>query len=273
MASTDFSLIVRLPEEGLTRFDLSGERTTLGRGPDNDIQILVSEVSVSHAEFTTAGEAARIVDKGSTNGTLLNGTKVGPEGVEITPMSKLVLGATIDGYLVPSAVLASTPMEELAATIDANATKPETAPVAVAAASGAKPAVAIAAPASAAPGAQTVRLDQVKPTAKPGPVAPKAPGAPPAPLKPPGAPGAPKIAAPIPGGPPAPAAPKLPAPAAPGQSAPPPPPAPGGAPAPGVRPAAPVPLKRPAPGGGAPPPAPNAPTIALPKTPPKPGGQ
>ncbi len=253
MASKDFSLIVRHPEEGLTRHDISGETATLGRSPDNDIQVLVSEVSVSHAEFSKAGDKLRIADKGSTNGTVLNGVKVGPEGADVTPMSKLLLGATIDGYLVPSAVLAATPMEELAATIDADAAKPKTAPVAVAASAGAKPPVAIAAPAPAATGAQTVRLNQVKPSLA-GPAAPAAPGAPV-----PAAPGPPAL-----GGPPAPPATKLPTPAAPGQAAPG-PPAPGAAP--GVKPAAPVPLKRPAPGGA----APKAPTIALPKTPPKPG--
>ena len=264
MASTDFSMIVRHPEEGLTRHDLTGDSITVGRGPDNDIQILVSEISVQHAEFSMAGDTPRLSDKGSTNGTTLNGQKVEAAGVDVTPMSKAILGATIDAYFVPSAVLDSTPMEELAATIDQNASeaKPKTAPVAVAAPAGPKPPVAVAAPAPATSGAQTVRLDQVKPPTKPG--------APATPLKPPGAPqpGAPQPAAPAPGPPKpgvpqpgaAPAAPQLPTPAA---------PSPGGAP-----PAAPVPLKRPAPGGGPPPPAaPKAPNIALPKTPPKPGGE
>lgn len=255
MSSQEFSLIVQVPDQEPTRHDLTGDSITIGRGPDNGIQVLVSEVSVKHGEFKAEGGGYRLVDVGSTNGTAVNGSQINSDGVELTPMDKVVLGKTINAYYVPKAVLESTPIAELIQSIDsaspAAAEKPATEPVAVKAATpgaaqpgpaqpkpaapGAptpvKPAVALPAQA-AAEGATTVRLDQVKPGG--GPVAPKLPTAP----KPGGAPAAPA------------------APAAPGGG----PPAPGGGPA-APKPVAPIPLKRPG-AGGAP-----SPSIPLPKKP------
>ncbi len=252
--ASKFTFIVSLPDQDPTRHDLEGEKITFGRGPDNDIQILVSEVSVKHGEFAAEGEGFKIVDNGSTNGTKVNGVKIDSSGKALEPMDKVLLGETIDCYFVATAVLDASEMSELIKDIESKAGKTGTAPVAVAAPAGggaapapvkpapvspggakpapvapgaAKPApVQPAQPAAANPGAATVKLDQVRPPAGGGPAQPPK-VAPPGGVKPPTAAPAPPAGAN--------------------------PPAPGGAPAP--QPVSPTPLKRPdAPGGAASPP-------------------
>lgn len=258
-----------MPEEDPVRHDLEGEKITFGRGPDNDIQVLVSEVSVKHGEFVAAGDGYKLVDNGSTNGTKVNGTKIDSSGKELEAMDKILLGETIDCYFVATSVLEASDMADLIKDIEAKAPKTGTAPVAVAAPAGgggapapakpapggvkpapvapggakpptpapggAKPAPAAPAqpaqPAAANPGAATVKLDQVRPPASGGgPAQPPQPGG----VKPP-------TAAPAP-----PAGAK--------------PPAPGGA---APQPVSPTPLKRPdAPGESGEPAAP--PKIPLP---------
>jgi hypothetical protein len=246
MSQNAFSLIVCLPGEAPARHDLTDTAASLGRSPENSIQMLVAEVSVKHGSIVPTENSFRLIDGGSTNGTKVNGAAIGEEGVELKPMDKILFGTVIPAYFVPTAILNSTPIEELIASLGsaaaAPAARPKTAPVAIA------QAVPLTAGSPAA-GAATVKLDQVR-TPGPGPVAPaklpapgappRAPGAPPA-AAPPRAPGAPPAAAP---GPPQPG--KLPIA----------PPAGGAAPAP-------VPLKRPTPGA--------PPSIPLPKLPPKPG--
>jgi hypothetical protein len=199
MSKKDFSLIVSIPGEDPARHDLSGDSITVGRGPDNGIQVLVSEVSVQHGALNATEESYRIVDNGSTNGTKVNGTPVG-DGVELSPMDRILLGDTVPAYFVPSAILEATPVAEVVASIEERA-KESPAPVATQPAAPAapvvKPAVALPGQAPAA-GAQTVKLDQVKPGAPaPGPARP-APAAPKLPTPGGGAPAAPRPVAPIP---------------------------------------------------------------------------
>ena len=259
MSSQAFSLIICLPDEAPARHDLTDAAVTIGRSPENGIQILVAEVSVRHGSIGRAGDSFVLADSGSTNGTTVNGSPVGPEGVALTPMDKIVFGTLALGYFVPSAVLDSTPMEELIASIEASpktaaaVAQPKTAPVAVRA--------AVPLPGAPAAGAATVKLDQVRGPVAPGGVRPAAvPLAPrqPIPGAPAGGPPKPPVAPGVPGAPPAPRAPGV-VPAAPRpagvQPAKLPTAPPAGAPAP-------IPLKRAAPGAA---------TIPLPKLPPKPG--
>ncbi len=226
MPNQEFSLIVSMPDQDPSQHKLEGDSVSVGRGPESGIQILVAEVSVQHGAFEATEEGWKLVDGGSTNGTKVNGAPVG-DGVELSPMDRILFGDTIPAYFVPTAVLEATPVEELIGCIDAEK-KDAPAPVAEAA-----PAAPVK-PAGTAPstGNSTVKLGQVKPgapvpgvaqptPAKRAPVAPVAPGG--------GAPAAPKLP-PKPGG--APAAPKL-------------PPKPGGAPA---SPNIPIPETPPKPG-------------------------
>ncbi|HQW30119.1 MAG TPA: FHA domain-containing protein [Verrucomicrobiales bacterium] len=266
MSQPAFSLIVCIPGEKPVLHELGEGVVTFGRSPENGIQILVAEVSVRHGTFTGAGGVYRLADTGSTNGTKLNGVPVGAEGVELSPMDRIFLGTMVPAYFVPSAILDSTPIEELIASIEAApktaapvAVQPKTAPVAVSAA---------AAPLPKAPptGGATVRLDQVRnPGTGASPVRPAVSPLPPrqpvtgGPPRPPGVP--PAGRPPVTGQPPkAPGAPPAGRPPVTGQ----PPKAPGAPPAGGPGAPQPLPLKRPLPGAA---------TIPLPKLPPKPGGQ
>ena len=118
--SSKFSLIVSLPDQDPKTFALDGESKSVGRGPDNDIQILISEVSVKHGSIEIDGDTCTIKDNGSTNGTKVNGEKVGPDGKALSPMDKVLMGETISCYFVPTAVLDSTPAEELIQSIEAS---------------------------------------------------------------------------------------------------------------------------------------------------------
>lgn len=239
MSSKLFSLIVSIPEQDPAIHELSGDSVSLGRGPDNDIQVLVSEVSVRHAEFKIDGDSVKIADVGSTNGTKVKGEVINEAGVELSEKSKVLLGETIPAYFVSAADLEGSSPDDLIKFIEEaeESPGPKTEPVApVAAAVPAATPVApvkpeavapgaVAAPAApAASGATTVKLSVVKPDNGPAPAAPAVP--------------TPAVG---------PVAPKPIAPAAPGEA----------------KPVAPVPLKRPGAEGG-------PKSVPLPKTPPKP---
>ncbi|MDR1871666.1 MAG: FHA domain-containing protein [Deltaproteobacteria bacterium] len=58
------------------RFPLKMGTVTLGAVPGNDIVIDIATVSGRHAEFVVTASACRIKDLNSTNGTLVNGTRI-----------------------------------------------------------------------------------------------------------------------------------------------------------------------------------------------------
>jgi anti-sigma regulatory factor (Ser/Thr protein kinase) len=49
---------------------------TVGRDPKNQIQLLAQPVSRNHAQFIVDGEAVRLLDLGSSNGTKVNGERI-----------------------------------------------------------------------------------------------------------------------------------------------------------------------------------------------------
>ena len=57
-------------------FPLDRERTTLGREPDNDIVIDAQWVSRRHCEIRKVGDRFEVADRGSHNGTLVNGVPI-----------------------------------------------------------------------------------------------------------------------------------------------------------------------------------------------------
>ena len=248
MSSKLFSLIVSIPEQDPAIHELSGDSVSLGRGPDNDIQVLVSEVSVKHAEFKIDGDSVKVADVGSTNGTKVKGEIINEAGVELSEKSKVLLGETIPAYFVSAADLEGSSPNDLINIIEEaeESPGPKTEPVAPVAAAvpaatpvapvktGAVEPGAVAAPAApAASGATTVKLSAVKPNNGPALLGG---GKPPAPA-------APAVPTPAVG----PVAPSPIAPAVPGEA----------------KPVAPVPLKRPGAEGG-------PKLVPLPKTPPKP---
>ena len=69
------SLHIPFPEKDTpTKLVLTGRRITVGRRPDNTIQVLDRTLSAAHAEFIAEADGHyRLHDVGSTNGTRVNG--------------------------------------------------------------------------------------------------------------------------------------------------------------------------------------------------------
>jgi PAS domain S-box-containing protein len=64
------------PSAGDT-YEVKDGTTLVGRGPDNDLQIIEQSISRKHARLILSGERLLIEDLGSQNGTQLNGHPVG----------------------------------------------------------------------------------------------------------------------------------------------------------------------------------------------------
>jgi hypothetical protein len=69
-------LRIHLPEKGEVTHELSGDRITVGRRPDNTIQIIDRSVSARHAEFLFVDGHYRLHDLESTNLTFVEGAPV-----------------------------------------------------------------------------------------------------------------------------------------------------------------------------------------------------
>ncbi len=71
--------------EGLTgkAFELTAEKTTIGRVDDNMFAIPEASVSSHHAEVLVRGGGVVIRDSNSTNGTFINGNQItGEAGIK-----------------------------------------------------------------------------------------------------------------------------------------------------------------------------------------------
>jgi pSer/pThr/pTyr-binding forkhead associated (FHA) protein len=69
---------------------LDREKLVLGRGPDVDLAFHDDEMSAHHAAIEFTGEAFRICDLGSTNGTFVNGKPV--QARELASGDRIELG-------------------------------------------------------------------------------------------------------------------------------------------------------------------------------------
>ena len=99
MANT-YHLVVAVPDKDPVKYAVDGEKVTLGRSPDNDIQILVREVSTSHCEFHQTESGYEITDVGSTNGTKVNGQAVKNGRIALSNDAEIMLGETIPAFFV-----------------------------------------------------------------------------------------------------------------------------------------------------------------------------
>jgi pSer/pThr/pTyr-binding forkhead associated (FHA) protein len=69
---------------------LDREKLVLGRGPDADLAFQDDEMSAHHAAIEFSGDAFRICDLGSTNGTFVNGKPV--QARELASGDRIELG-------------------------------------------------------------------------------------------------------------------------------------------------------------------------------------
>src|SRR5690606_4461669 len=81
-ASTRFRRIymatfrIKLPGKEPRVIPLRGDRITIGRRPDNTVEIPEPTLSARHAELVRDNGRYRLKDLGSTNGTYVNGEQV-----------------------------------------------------------------------------------------------------------------------------------------------------------------------------------------------------
>jgi hypothetical protein len=66
---------------------------SLGRGPDNDIVIDDATLSRLHLLFTREESGWSVRDAGSTNGTTVEGARLGPDPVALQPGIRMVAGS------------------------------------------------------------------------------------------------------------------------------------------------------------------------------------
>jgi pSer/pThr/pTyr-binding forkhead associated (FHA) protein len=69
-------LLIQMPDGQEITHDLPEDTTTIGRRPDNSLQIEDASVSSHHAEIFFENNAFFVKDLGSTNGTYLNGGQI-----------------------------------------------------------------------------------------------------------------------------------------------------------------------------------------------------
>jgi len=69
-------LQIYLPDDNQSVYDLTEEKITVGRLPDNDLQIDEGSVSSRHAEILLENDRYHLHDLGSTNGTFVNAEQV-----------------------------------------------------------------------------------------------------------------------------------------------------------------------------------------------------
>ena len=87
-------LLIQMPDGQEITHDIPEDITTIGRRPDNSLQIEDASISSSHAEIFFENNAFFVKDLGSTNGTYLNGARI-TNAVPISKGDRLQVGASI----------------------------------------------------------------------------------------------------------------------------------------------------------------------------------
>jgi pSer/pThr/pTyr-binding forkhead associated (FHA) protein len=121
-------LLVSLPETGNVSHDLTEALISIGRVPDNVLQIEDISVSSRHAELTLGDDGDYILrDIGSTNGTELNGKPIAPdEDHKLQDGDKLVFGKVDASYVSenPAEARPLPEAEEVSAVVAATSKRP-----------------------------------------------------------------------------------------------------------------------------------------------------
>jgi len=89
-------IILSLNDKAIAEFELDKEIITIGRRPDNDVQIDNLAASGHHAKITTILNDAFVEDLGSTNGTYVNGKIINKRA--LTDGDKVTIGKHVISY-------------------------------------------------------------------------------------------------------------------------------------------------------------------------------
>lgn len=92
---TDFQLFIQKGPEPGKIFPLTSASVTIGRDPMVEITIDDAEVSRQHTRLTRTYSGYQVHDLGSTNGTYLDGVRLGGEAVTLQPGQILALGSGV----------------------------------------------------------------------------------------------------------------------------------------------------------------------------------
>jgi len=100
MKQTIYGLVVTLPEGAAVHYLLNADRIAIGRNNENAISLSWDTVSGRHCELRREGEGFTIRDFGSTNGTRVNGARLGEEAVALSTEDSITLGTEVKARLV-----------------------------------------------------------------------------------------------------------------------------------------------------------------------------
>jgi pSer/pThr/pTyr-binding forkhead associated (FHA) protein len=93
--NSTYQLVVRKGPKPGQLFPLFAVTTTIGRDPICDIAINDPEVSRHHARLTKTSDSYQIEDLASTNGTFVNGVKIGTDPVQLAHGNEVQLGSGV----------------------------------------------------------------------------------------------------------------------------------------------------------------------------------
>lgn len=102
---TDYQLFIQKGPEPGKIFSLTSASVTIGRDPMVEITVDDAEVSRQHTRLTRTYSSYQVQDLGSTNGTYLDGVRLGGEAVTLQPGQIIALGSgvSIIYQIVPAA--------------------------------------------------------------------------------------------------------------------------------------------------------------------------
>lgn len=113
-----YTLRFETGERGGEVVHLTTDRITVGRRPDNTLPIAETSVSGEHAELLLEPDGVRVVDRGSTNGTFVNGERVSDrrlahgDEVRFGNVRLALVDAELAGSAASAAPTASVPAAE-----------------------------------------------------------------------------------------------------------------------------------------------------------------
>ncbi len=92
----DWSLTLAGGQHTGTVIDVAhGRETLIGRSPHADLTLPTESASWEHCRLRREDDGVRVLDSGSTNGTLVDGEKVGEDGVLVRDIAAITAGGTV----------------------------------------------------------------------------------------------------------------------------------------------------------------------------------